>query len=516
MNCNSKHGTSFLKSTAVSAFCLFALFGMKAQNQTLTETPSIVTVYPKEIFDVLNNPGIGFTTFQRFNGDTLNAGRGWTEGLPIVYQDFDGDLTNKNYPQTSIAYFRVNWKFLEPEPKMYNWPMIDKALRTAAERGQTLMFRLSPWQGGAQFDVPDWYRKMVGPEKETIGGRSWRIDPEDPRYLEYFGGLIKAFGQRYDGHPDLESVDISFIGPCGEGSGTHLLSDKTRIGLINAYLDHFKQTPLHFQPLNGDAPDPGALVKGTTIAASWIDGRNNGEGPQMRHVGYRLDCLGDITTDLWKAQKWSHMYDIYPKDIAKSGLADAWKKTPITMEICWTFLTWHERFQWDEKVVEYVFGEGLKWHVSSFNAKSSPVPEVWSPLVDKWLNKMGYRYVLRKFEYPAFVCRQGQLPFTSLWENIGVAPIYKDYKLAVRLRNEQRTIIFPTATNMRDWLPGDIQYDEKLFIPFDAPIGKYRIEIAVIAPVSHEPRVKLAIDGKTNDGWYSMGEIQIRETEGNF
>ncbi len=60
-------------------------------------------------------PGIGFMTFQRFNGDDLNKGMGWTEGLPIVYQDFDGDLINKNHPQTSIAYFRVYWTFFEPE-----------------------------------------------------------------------------------------------------------------------------------------------------------------------------------------------------------------------------------------------------------------------------------------------------------------------------------------------------------------------------------------------------------------
>ncbi len=94
-----------------------------------------VTVRPTEIDDVLINPGIGFTTFQRFNGDTLNFGQGWTEGLPIVYQEFDGDLTNKAYPQTSIAYFRVNWRFLETEPGVYNWQMIDRALETAASRG---------------------------------------------------------------------------------------------------------------------------------------------------------------------------------------------------------------------------------------------------------------------------------------------------------------------------------------------------------------------------------------------
>src|SRR5210317_1521394 len=103
----------------------------------------IISVRPVEINDVLTNPGIGFMTFQRFNGDTLNEGSGWTEGFPIEYQEFDGNLENKNHPQTSIAYFRVYWKFLEPEIGKYNWAMINKALQTAQERRQTLMLRIA-------------------------------------------------------------------------------------------------------------------------------------------------------------------------------------------------------------------------------------------------------------------------------------------------------------------------------------------------------------------------------------
>ena len=57
--------------------------------------PNITVVRPVEIGDVLNNPGIGFNTFQRFNGDALNTGIGWTEGFPNEYQDFDGDLTDE-------------------------------------------------------------------------------------------------------------------------------------------------------------------------------------------------------------------------------------------------------------------------------------------------------------------------------------------------------------------------------------------------------------------------------------
>ena len=34
----------------------------------------VVTVRPTEIEEALVNPGVGFMTFQRFNGDSLNAG----------------------------------------------------------------------------------------------------------------------------------------------------------------------------------------------------------------------------------------------------------------------------------------------------------------------------------------------------------------------------------------------------------------------------------------------------------
>ena len=477
-----------------------------AQNK-----PSRIIIRPTEIQDVLTNPGIGFTTFQRFNGDTLAFGDSWTEGFPIEYQTFNGDLKNKKFPQTTIAYFRVDWAFLEPEQGQYNWPMLDKALRTAAERGQTLMLRVVPYEE-AEKDVPAWYRKMVGKEAKLLSDK-WRIDPEDPRYLKYFGGFIKALGNRYDGHPDLESVDVSIIGFWGEGDGSHLLSDQTRIALINCYLDNFKKTHLLFQPLNGDAPDPGLLVNGTVIYATWPDGRNNGTGLQMRYLGYRFDCLGDMTTQFWPDKQWSSMADVYPKDIIKSGMSEAWKKAPVSMEICWTFLHWLETFKYDEKTVNYIFGEALKWHISNFNAKSSEVPEIWSPLVDKWLNKMGYRYVLRSFEYPSVVAQQGQLSFTALWENIGVAPIYKDYKFAVRLKNKQKTHTFLTNANLLTWLPGDIFHEENHYIPYDMPVGQYQVEIAIVAPVSIEPRVKLAISGITNDGWYSMGDITVKEKE---
>ena len=79
------------------------------------------------------------------------------------------------------------------------------------------------------------------------------------------------------------------------------------------------------------------------------------------------------------------------------------------------------------------------------------------------------------------------------------------------LKNSQRTLILPTNASLQTWLPGDIVHDETLFVPLDIPVGKYQIEIAIVSPVSFEPRIKLAISEVNNDGWYPMGDILVKD-----
>jgi hypothetical protein len=486
-----------------------ALFSLAALLATgaLAAAQDVKIVRPVESDEVLVNPGMGFMTFQRFNGDALNEGSGWTEGRPIVYQEWSGDLTNRDHPQTSLAYFRVNWRFVEPAPRQYAWDMVDRALATAASRGQTLLLRISPYEA-EDLDVPDWYRAMVGPERQ-LTNKKLRTDPEDPRYLEYFGGLVRRMGARYDGHPDLEAVDVSIVGYWGEGSGGHLLKDETRQALINAYLEGFRRTRLLFQPLNGDAPDPSFLVRGLPIAASWPDGRTNGVGPQMRHLGYRFDCLGDLGFWKGRVRDWAHMFDVYPQQIIESGMAEAWRHAPVSLEICGTFLSWRDKQGYGEKEVRYIFDQALKWHVSSFNAKSSPVPKEWQPLVDQWLKKMGYRLVLRKLTYAARVQPGGALPFKAWWENKGVAPCYEDFAFALRLVGPTRTVVRTTDARVPSWLPGDALHDGRVFLPWDLPEGSYELQVGIVGRQTVEPRVRLAIEGRTSDGWYTVGPIRV-------
>lgn len=449
----------------------------------MSDAPATVIVRPKEIDDVLVNPGIGFMTFQRFNGDELNAGLGWTEGLPIEYQPFRGSLRNKNHPDTSMAYFRVYWRYIEPEEGRYAWDLFDNALKTARDRGQTLMIRIAPYgkAGQSREEPPDWYRGRVGDESGLSQQYGWRTDPENPLYAECFSRMVRALGARYDGHPDLESVDLSIVGPWGEGAGSSALSQRTREALVGAYTDAFDKTPL--------------LMLLT-------DEKTNRYGLSRRPVGWRVDCLGDMGGF---SPTWCHMLDYYPQAIVNFGMAEAWRKAPVSLEVCWVMHHWRNK-GWD---VDYIIDESLKWHISSFNGKSSAVPEEWWPQVNRWLKRMGYRLLLRKFTYPASVKAGGRLDFTTWWENKGVAPCYKPFALALRLKGTGREEVLLTDADVRAWLPGDSMYDSSVALPAGLSAGDYDLGVAVVDRLTREPKVKLAVAGVGDDGWYSMGKIAV-------
>jgi dienelactone hydrolase len=450
-----------------------------------TGAAEIITLRPTEIDDMLVNPGIGFTTFQRFNGDRLNEGLKWTEGYPIRYQEVaTGSLTNQDHPMTSIAYFRVYWQFVEPEPGAYRWELLDTALATARARGQTLMLRIAPYGTGKDNDVPAWYRALVAGQdlEKSLPEPKWRVHPENPLYLRHFGGLIRAVGARYNGHPDLELVDVSIVGAWGEGAGAERLSEATRRALLDCYLDTFRHTPLVLQ-LQDETATHYALAK--------------------QPVGWRVDCLGDMGGF---SKTWSHMNDYYPQTLIQTGMQEAWRRAPVTMEACWVMQHWKNQ-GWD---IDHIIDESLKWHISSFNAKSSPVPKEWWPQVNRWLKKMGYRLVLRKFTYPAVIKPGDPLAFATWWENKGVAPCYRKFPLALRLKNNQRSEILLTDTDITTWLPGDNLFDSSVPVPAAMSPGEFELEIGLLDPLSKRPKVKLAIAGCTEDGWYPLGKIRVQ------
>jgi hypothetical protein len=234
------------------------------------------------------------------------------------------------------------------------------------------------------------------------------------------------------------------------------------------------------------------------------DEKTNKYGLSKRNVGWRVDCLGDMGGF---SKTWCHMCDYYPQAIINFGMKDAWQKAPVSLEVCWVMQHWKD-MGWD---IDYIIDQSLKWHISSFNGKSSAVPKEWWPQVNRWLKRMGYRLVLRKFTCPAVVRPGGKLGLTCWWENKGVAPCYHPFRLALRLSSADRSIVLPTDADIRTWLPGDSLFDGAVALPAATPPGPYDLAIGILDQRSDQPRVKLAIAGVDAEGWYKLGTVRVEK-----
>ena len=102
------------------------------------------------------------------------------------------------------------------------------------------------------------------------------------------------------------------------------------------------------------------------------------------------------------------------------------------------------------------------------------------------------------------------MPVHMWWLNEGVAPIYKEFTLAMELRSPKIAPVIPVPVDIRKWLPGDAVYDGTLYIPENLAEGNYEVRIAMLDPRTGKPAIRLAVEGRQEDGWYAMGSLTVK------
>ena len=235
------------------AVVAMTLAGLAAGRVSLAaeEKGEMVRVEPTEIQDLLANPGMGWQTFHCFADEDRNL-----EGIP-----------------TGAAYFRFYWKDLEPVEGQIDFAKLDALLAHAHSAGQKLGFRVMTAGTSEYFASPQWLKEKgcLGVEYSYDGhGKFWAPDLEDPVVKEAHTRLLRELGQRYDGHPDLDYVDIGSAGLWGEwhmsntqlsragawtpaaqsaaqviptGEEAKLPSVERRLEIIAEYIKYFPKTP---------------------------------------------------------------------------------------------------------------------------------------------------------------------------------------------------------------------------------------------------------------------------------
>lgn len=486
-----------------------------AAEQRPTGDQAAIVVVPEETDELLANPGIGWQTFHRTSRE---------------------DKSLPSWIPSSMHYARWGWGELEPRPGQLNTEFLDRVLAETRASNQTLAFRVmccSTYKKNPYH--PRWLTEVGGKvvEADYNGQGPFPIpDLDDPTTLERHLDFIKRLGERYDGHPDIDHVDLGSIGWWGEwhlsGSSKYKLpSPENRKRVVDAYLAAFKKTPL-------------VMLIGGGEHLSYACGRG---------TGWRADCLGDMGGF---SKNWCHMRKGYPGWFKQAGISEAWKTAPVVWETCWDMRKWVDE-GWS---LRYIFNYALACHGSVINNKSAPLPagEHVRTELERFLRRLGYRLVLRELKHPAQAAAGDEITVAMKWRNVGSAPCYRSYRVALRLTDAAgRHRVFVGNATVDRWMPGSVELftddflreppdlppgpivpvSQTVSLPTDLPPGTYTLAVGIVAteasevearsatrrlpdrssndaaPAEVTPVVRLGIKGRASDGWYPLSKITI-------
>ena len=427
------------------------------------------------------NPNVGFMSFQHFNGEKLYSDivvhpkNNYCETENVECYPIPDDVPQNGreegyHPDSSVVYIRILWKEFEPQQGVYNYKFIEDILKKAKEHNQLLLFRLMAHSTRARDDVPDWLKEII-PCPERPDGKRVKDSPTDPLFLKLFAQAVRKLGERFDDDPIFDAIDISLPGSWGEGHKLELYPDEDIRMLIDTYTDVFKKTQMI-----------GQLARPEMIEYA----------SKNLPVGWRGDGLGHP----------NHTHKIYPPRI--EVMKDRWKIAPVSFEAYWWLGEW-KRQGWD---IDEIIEKTLEWHISSFNAKSIPIPYEWEDKVNYWISKMGYHFMIKEFAYPEIGAAGDELQLKLTVDNIGVAPIYKQMPLMVRLKNTEKSYEFKTDVDIKTWMPGETENKFSVILPDGVASCEYDIEIGIFN--EYIPMVYFCTDADQDAPYYVVGNITIQ------
>jgi len=390
----------------------------------------------------------------------------------------------------AVVYVRFNWADAEPEEGRFNWALTDDVIAAWKARGAAVAMRVMTCNAhsAGYYASPQWlfdagcpgHEYLVGGDDPTSGGqRIPRIEPDyaDPMYLEKHGAFLKALGERYDGRPEVEFLDIGSYGVWGEWHTKHPAPVAVRQQIVDLYLRAFQKTPLVFMSDDAEVL-PYALAHGT---------------------GFRRAGVGSP----WHEQNWigSGRY------AGVAGMADTWKRAPVVFEWFGDYAYLQSR-QWSfEAAVEFM----LRNHVTLINDNIGRVPPEAMPQLEKLARLAGARLVLRELAHERVARAGAELNVQMRWANVGVGKLYRPYVLRFFLSDAvgQSVLTTDAQADPREWLPGDHDLGAQLRLPSALKPGEYILALALVDPAGRGRPFRLAMAAPEHEGRYEVSRIQI-------
>ena len=463
---------------------------MMTTDKTIRSDLAPAAFYPKESYEVLDNPYIGWAPSSK----------------------------NSKYQQPhTLVTLNVTWRKLEPAKGVLDWSALENEYNLSywGNQGKKVILRIvldQPSNDAKHKDIPDWlYNELVASGGAANAGTWYNVSSSagfSPNYsspvmIREHRRLIQALAQRYNNDTRIAYIQIGSIGHFGEFHNG-LIKTFPKLSVSDQYVEHYLESFTN-KVISMRKPFP--------IAA-------------QNRLGLYNDMFGEAnSTDIWLTWTKVGLDGINVDQQADSNKAQAasimpdfWKYADSGGEFSSNYAV-KEYFQ-DNRFMELLRQARIS-HTSWLGATSLANYRIGVDLeeqvqanMDLLLKTMGYRFVLKSIVYEKEAAKGSAVTLAMQWINKGVAPFYYSWPLEFALADVNGNVVSATRTvithtNIKNWLPGEHRLTANLSIPQTLPEGTYTLLAAIIDPSTGKPGIRLAIEGRRDDGWYRLNEIYI-------
>lgn len=436
--------------------------------------------------------------FKATDDAIVNPGKGW-----VLYGS-PASQPAEAMKVASTGYTRFTWGEIEPQEGVYNWELIDKNIKAWADAGKKFAFGVmgasthsktfwaSPkwvFDAGAKYST----FKLEDPKLATTGIPGDKLVPvfDDTIYIAKMKQFIKALADRYDGNPNIDFIDIRSYGNWGEGHmypfGKPDISAEKYKEHIKIHRDAFKKTLL--QLTTGKHNDSyfavydWAVSQGVGLRRDGICGNSNGD--EVTQCDGKMAAVFEFYGNYEMMEQLGWWYG--KKDNQGRGF-----KLVDCIET--------------GKPSYCDLSRGRQSALNFLNAE----PE----LVKKVNNRLGYHFLLTEVKYPASIVSGKSNSIGLSWENRGVTQIYIPAKVTFALLDKNGKVA--AMCDATESIPADWKSDKQItvndkFTLKGVSSGEYTLAVGIRQPRdTSTPSIKLGIDQKPVDGWYSIGKIAVK------
>lgn len=412
-------------------------------------------------------------------GEIPNSGRGMYE-----WEGEHSMVPTGGWPlEDYYARDELTWAQMEPTKGIYNFSALDNAIAKATGKGGRLRFRIMSWMPGGGNRYPSYIPAMPG------GYPDWN----SALWLESWANLWKALGEKYGSNPRIGWVDIGGYGAWGEWHMNGVTTANSHITTANGV----KMVDAVVKAFPKAHP-----ILGTSAA---IKDESPLQPPLMPALAKAFPTLGWHFDNYGTAPPGNGNNLFYAKPgglAANAEIWERWKTAPVIAE-------W-----WNKPLASLADAEKSlnEFYVSHIGSGNNPAQswKVNPTLYNEILKRSGFRYQMTRLEIPTLKTGENAT-FTSLWENVNVAPTYDPWTVWFELHSGEAIVWNrKSSLDLRTLLPtGGVA--KKVEDPFfvDAPKGTYGLFVRVMDGNGILAPMRLAINGRLAGGSYPLGSVIV-------